>query len=217
MTNPFGSPRPDLALGVVSTEDIPGLYRAAHAQDWDQQGTIHARQWVTSSMAWPLVEAAVNDDDPASLVNLSHERGNLPPPASLEKLIAEAVYERVRQEVVPDAPSRLDCVFAALDAYAAMDFVWATSTPPIIDPETGWVLNWPLAKLVSTGGRPWIALDMTLFSMHQETAQDEGGIVEQIGQLEAQARNYWQGQRGQAPIIEILVEAVDLLGVESRI
>lgn len=208
--NRMDAPDPGVPLGLVSTHEIPGLYRATHQRDWDEHGTIRPREFVTSSFAWPSVAMAL--DDPAALVKLALERNNIPPPVRLEKLIAEAVFEQVRLEVVPDAPSRLNCVFAALDAYGAMDFAAETSGAPIIDQATGDVVNWPVAKLVSTGGRPWIALDMRLFSMHPRTATDEIGMVEQLGRLKDQARDYWKGRTGPTPLIEVLVEAVDLPG-----
>lgn len=207
--------RPRVPLGLVCTDEIPGLYRATNpkCRDWDDEGVIHPRQWVVSSLAWPSVVAGINDL--AVLLKLASERELLPPPVSLEKLIAEAVFERVRQEVVPEAPSRLNCVFVALDAYGAADFAVEQSGAPIIDPATGDVVNWPMLKLVSTGGRPWIALDMRLFSMHPETANDERGLVDQLERLDCQAHDYWRGQMGPNPLIEVLIEAVDIPGLKQ--
>lgn len=203
---------PRVPLGVVCRDEIPGLYRATKLNhpDWDHEGIIRSRRWVESSLAWPRVLAGI--DSPRSLVRLASEREYLPPPVSLEKLIAEAVFERVRQEVSPDAPSRLNCVFVALDAYEAADFAAKQSGEPIVDPVTGDVVNWPALIPVSTGGRPWIALDMRLFSMHVRTAVDEPGIVDQLERLDSQARDYWEGCIGPDPLIEVLIEAVDVPG-----
>ena len=208
--------RPRVPLGLVCTDEIPGLYRATNPnrRDWDDEGVIHPRQWVVSSLVWPSVVAGI--DDLALLLKLASEREFLPPPVSLEKLIAEAVFERVRQEVVPGAPSRLNCVFLALDAYGAADFAVEQSGEPIIDPATGDVVNWPMLKLVSTGGRPWIALDMRLFSMHPQTATDERELVDQLERLDCQARDYWRGRMGPNPLIEVLIEAVDIPGLKQR-
>lgn len=214
-SSPSDAPQsPRVPLGIVSTDEIPDLYRATnpHRPDWDEQGTIHSRRWVESSLVWPSAVAGI--DDPQLLVRLSLERDNLPPPVSLEKLIAEAVFERVRQGVVPEAPSRLNCVFVALDVYGAADFAGEQSGEPIIDPATGDVVNWPILRPVSTGGRPWIAVDMRLFSMHPQTAVDQRGIVDQLERLDYQAHAYWRGKKSAPdPLIELLVEAVDLPGL----
>lgn len=78
---------------------------------------IRPRGWVESSFVWPSVVAGI--DDPALLVRLSLERDNLLLRCPWRSSSGRPYLSEHAKGVAPEAPSRLNCVFVALDVYGA--------------------------------------------------------------------------------------------------
>jgi hypothetical protein len=121
-----------IRLGVVSKEERRDFYWTAGSFDFPrtEDEIVLPRDWVASS---PLFQAVDNDLSPEGLASLNERRTEFTEAPSLEKCIAEAIYERVRRQVLPEAPSRLHCLFAALDAIAAIQFADLYLPPPIFN------------------------------------------------------------------------------------
>jgi hypothetical protein len=193
---------PDVSLGVVSTEDR-WFFRAVQEEPaHDPVRLLVPYGWVARSA---LFRALPQTLDPRRLAALDARRGEFPRAPSLEKCIAEAVFERVRRRVVPSAPSRLRCTFAALDAVSAMRFAVEWFPEQLFD-EHG--LSDLHAIRVRTAGSPWIALDMNLFFVPVRIGQSEHRNAHALAATAKRARRYWAGEQSREPAVEILAESL---------
>jgi hypothetical protein len=138
--------------------------------------------------------------DPKSLTSLARRQHEFEPAPSLEKCVAEAVYETVRLSVLSNAPSRLHCLWAAKDAAAAIDF--ALKHYPITFGENGMGQG---AVPVSTADGRWVVLDMNLFRL-AAIGEDVTANEEALSKLEVTARSYWSGEESEAPFHEVLCD-----------
>ena len=109
------------------------------------------------------------------------------------------IYEDVRRSVLPDAPSRLDCVFAGVDAVAAIEFASAYIGTGMLGPEAG-------ALPVSTADGAWVAVDMHLFEISERLPIDRLGVSAALRDLRARAERYWCGEQSSEPLVEVLAE-----------
>jgi hypothetical protein len=185
----------------VSDQERRGLYWAtgSWALPWDADGVLAPRRWVAES---PLYQAVAHELGAERIAELHARRAEFAPAPSVEKCVAEAIYEQRRRELVPRAPSRLDCLFAAEDAIAAIDFLAAYGAPLQFDAsgmsESG-------AMPVSTADGAWIALDMQLFGIPQlaDRAEENGRA---LSALRDEAFRYWTGASSPSPFVEVLCE-----------
>lgn len=108
----------------------------------------------------------------------------------IPKIWGEMATELVRQEIAPDAPSRLDCLFACTDPIEALAFVTTQ------------------AKAVFAGtvpdGVPWRLVDMTglRFDTPDEITAD--GYADVFAAATEAAHRYWN-PRGEILRAEVLV------------
>lgn len=110
------------------------------------------------------------------------------------KSLAELVFEKVRLEVAPDAPSRLSAVWAFLDPLDAFSFTRRTATahvifPARVEPEVAWQI-----------------VDMNAFLLGDVDGSGQG-FEEFVGRQREQARHYWLIDRDDA-FPEVIVGGV---------
>jgi hypothetical protein len=149
-----------------------------------------------------LVSAVADDtEELGRLVAGAHAAGPAPGP-SIEKLWAEAVYEQVRLEMQPDAPSRLECIFASEMGNQPFDILDELGGAPAVFAPSGVALAGPMIVPATTRGR-WIALDMHLFKV-------AGPLIPDPAVLEATriaycdlAERYWSGQCTDQPLTDV--------------
>jgi hypothetical protein len=201
--DPFHTPPPP--LGVVRSDALP-VYWAARVEDLGalaREGP-RSQNFVTGQAQWDGVKAALDADDLAALLSMGQGSS-----AVIGKLLSEAVYERVRLRVLPGAPSRLSCLFAALSAPDAVAFASRSGTSTAFDPQTGFAVNGKMGVPARTSGA-WVALDMNGCQAYA-IPPDGASLAQLIAGLERVAEAYWNGQTTAEPFIEILAErlAVD--------
>jgi hypothetical protein len=155
-------------LGVVLAEERRGLYWATSgfAFPVTSDKVIQPRGYVVKS---PLYHRVVASLDPNDLVELDRRRTEYVAQPSLEKCVAEAMSERVREQLLPEAPSRLTCLWATLDAYGALQFAFAAVAAQVLDASGMSNIG---ATPVSTADGKWVALDMRLFSAPEHIGAD---------------------------------------------
>ncbi len=190
-----------MQLGVVSSQERRGLYWAtgSWALPWDGDGVLAPRRWITESA---LYEAVAQEIGAQRIAEFDARRGEFAPTPTLEKCVAEAVYEERRRDLLPKAPSRLNCLFAAEDAVAAIDFLRAYGAPLQFDASG---MSQSGAMPVSTADGLWIALDMHLFQIPQladRADENERGL----SALREEASRYWRGGKSASPFVEVLCE-----------
>lgn len=190
-------------LGVVSSDEMRGLYWATTTFAFPQtvERVILPREWVGASQ---LFCALPSDLDAEQITALAGRRSQFAAEPSLEKCVGEAVYEQVRQRVLPSAPSRLRCLFAALDMLAAIEFAQLYLPASAFEPEGG--IGHHGAMPVSTADGKWVALDMHLFEVPTALGADSESNAESIESVEAQAERYWRGEQSSELFVEILAE-----------
>jgi hypothetical protein len=185
----------------VSDQEWRGLYWAtgSWALPWDADCVLAPRRWVAES---PLYQAVAHEFGADRIAELHARRAEFASAPTLEKCVAEAVYEQRRRELVPRAPGRLDCLFAAEDAIAAIDFLAAYGAPLQFDAsgmsESG-------AMPVSTADGVWVALDMQLFQI-PELADRTDENERALSALLEEASRYWSGGSSPIPFVEVLCE-----------
>lgn len=136
------------------------------------------------------------------IAELDRRRSEFSSAPTLEKCVAEAVYEERRRELLPEAPSRLYCLFAAEDGGAAIDFLSAYG-PPLRFDASG--MSQSGAMPVSTADGMWVALDMHLFQIPQlGDRADENERA--LSTLREEASRYWSGVESSRPFVEVLCE-----------
>jgi hypothetical protein len=114
------------------------------------------------------VQRDVSRPRPESLSALGARRAEFDDTPTLEKCVSEAVFEQVRERVLPGAPSRLNCLFAAPNLATAME-IWGEYVPaPRFDAE-GMGLGG--AVPVSTADGRWVAVDLRLFEFRPSSAR----------------------------------------------
>jgi hypothetical protein len=203
-----------MQLGIVSRKEQRDLYWATGiwALPWDGDGVLSPRCWVSNS---PLYRTVAQGLHAQGIAELSSRRSEFEAAPSLEKCVAEAVYEELRQEVLPLAPSRLNCLFAAEDAIAAIEFLRTYGPPPRFDAsgmsESG-------AIPVSTADGAWVALDMHLFCLAAVSDRVEQNR-QLLDALRDKAACYWSGELSPDPFAEILCEKLwrwtDFIGAQG--
>jgi hypothetical protein len=189
-------------LGIVSDVERRGLYWATAGFDYPvtAEQIIQPRGFVAGALLYNQVTASLDGNH---LAKLDKRRADYAQQPSLEKCVAEAIYERVRQQVLPDAPSRLRCLWAALDGLAAIQFASAALGPPTFDLSGfGNIAAVP----VSTADGRWVAVDMRLFAIPMNISSDVSANSEVMEQVELLAQRYWKGEESDAPFIEVLAE-----------
>jgi hypothetical protein len=163
---------------------------------------ILPRAWVVTSALYRAVDSNL---EPQQLVELVRRRNKFQPEPTLEKCVGEAVYERVRLRVLPDAPSRLRCLWAALDAGSALEFAERYLPPPVFDASTGIATNRGAIPVSTADGR-WVAVDMHLFRILSAVTEDAGSNRMGLEELEAFAERYWRGEESNSPFVEVLAD-----------
>ena len=170
---------------------------------------LQPQHFVRNASTWPAVRTAASDV--RKLTELVRRRRHPDPPPSLEKLWAEAVYEDVRCRVLPNAPSRLDCLYAVevgYDVYAILSELGlsASTFAPSGLPTSG-----PMIIPAETQGR-WVALDMHLFQTPPVLTPDAPTIRAALETLARAAEHYWAGAASSAPITELLCDGLHVDG-----
>lgn len=204
----FSTPAPP--LGVVHRSNPLNVYWAARVEDLESLTTIGPKpqNFVTAQPHWLAVDAAVRSSDMASLASLD------PTSPAIGKLLAEAVYEQVRQRVQPEAPSRLSCLFATLSAMDAISFAGEHTPSPIFD-APGFPLSGPTSVPASTGQGAWIALDMHAFQACSVSG-DSAAVEQLVTGLRHAAERYWRGATTSQPFVEVLSEGLVVDGWPAR-
>ena len=170
---------------------------------------LQPQRFVADAPAWPTVQRAAFDA--GGMVQLGADRGSLAPLPALEKLWAEAIYEDVRERVLPDAPSRLDCLYAVQMGDDAFDILPELGLTTATFDASGWATSGPMIIPARTRGR-WVAVDMRLFDLPAGLSPSEDVITTQRVQLEALAERYWHGERSNRPLVELLCDGLDVDG-----
>lgn len=189
-------------LGQVSTEEKRHLYWAVTSFSFPKtaERLILPRQWVAASALFRELE---NDPDPARIAELHKRRTEFDAAPTLEKCVGEAVYEHVRQRVLPSAPSRLECLFAALDIFGAIEFSQVYLPPPTFNTSG---MSEGGATPVSTADGNWVAADMRLFEIPTNLGSDPPLNAQAIRETETLANRYWRGEQSSDLFVEILAE-----------
>lgn len=165
---------------------------------------IQPQGFVRQAKAWPQVEAVVLDVP--ALADLVRRRSEFEPVPTLEKLWAEAVYEAVRARELPNAPSRLDCVYAAIMGYDAFSILPELNFPPPTFDANGFPTTGPMIVPAMTRGR-WVAVDMHLFALPLPLRDDEVVIKVMLAELDRLA-----GDQSGNLVVELLCEGLDVEG-----
>lgn len=191
----------DWHLGKVSCEERRHLYWASNGWAFPitENQIIQPRRWVADSA---LFAELSRDASPSGIAAVRSRLDEFDATPTLEKCVAELVYEQVREGTLPLAPSRLNCLFVARDAASAVQFA-AAYIPMVIYPSRDTNLA---ALAVSTADRAWVELDMYLFATMSLAGRDEPQIAKTLEALTAQADRYWTGEQSSSPFPEILAE-----------
>jgi hypothetical protein len=191
----------NLELGVVSTEDRTFFW--SFVQEPDPSYALLTPQ--LSIRRTRLFRELPRDLDPGALARLRLRREEYARRPSLEKCVAEAVFERVRARVAPAAPSRLSCLFAAVDAESAARFAIRWLPDPEFDDHGFSDVG---ALRVRTGGAPWVAVDMSLFFLPEAIGDSETANERALERTTLRAERYWRGDRGGRPFVEVLATSL---------
>jgi hypothetical protein len=191
----------DVKLGTVSTEDR-AFYWAFREEPDPSYRLLTPQLWMRRAR---LFRELPRDLDPAALARLYLRRDEYPRYPRLESCVAEAVFEAVRTRVAPDAPSRLECLFAALDAESAARFAieWLEPTFDFHGISDIGTLR------VRTRGAPWIALDMNLVAAAEIDELEEANAWS-LDRIRKSAERYWRGERSRRPFVEVLAMSLQL-------
>lgn len=190
------------ALGHVSTEECRGLYWASQTFEFPRtkDQVVLPREWVASSKLYKEVSDSLTA---GGLAELSGRIGDFEAAPSLEKCVAEAIYEETRMRALPEAPSRLRCLFAARDAIAAIEFSSAYLPPPVFDANG---MGSSGAFPVSTADGKWVRLDMNLFHLPKAIGADKSCNERALDEVRRSAGAYWRGEESDKPFVEVLCE-----------
>jgi hypothetical protein len=170
---------------------------------------LRPQRFVRSAAAWPAVEASAFNG--AEMAELAQRRSGLAPTPTLEKMWAEAIYEAVRRRVLPDAPSRLDCLYAVQVGYDAFDILPELGLARRTFGPSGFPTSGPMIVPARTRGR-WVPVDMRLFKSAAPLAPDQAAITRARETTERLAESYWKGGTSQARITELLCDGLDVEG-----
>jgi hypothetical protein len=127
--------------------------------------------WVRSQ---PAYSTLATDPDPKVAAALS--TAGTP---RVAKVWTELAYEAVRSALAPDAPSRLDSIFACADPIEALSFTEATDSPQHV-----WEGE------VDPGVR-WAMVDMSAFSVVEPGSHDRSAYQAAWDRALNQAEAYW--------------------------
>jgi hypothetical protein len=167
------------------------------------------RNFIRRATGWiEVCAAATNPEDMSALADRTDD---FPPWAPPQKLWAEAVYEETRRAVLPDAPSRLDCLFATElgdDAFAVMPEL---GRPLGTFDESGLPMSGQMVVPARTSGA-WVALDMHLFQMPEYLVGNVAALSNALERLQELATRYWSGDVGDNPVVELLCERLHVEG-----
>ena len=95
------------------------------------------------------------------------------------KVWSELAFDHVRQLVAPEAPSRLDSVYATPDVYEAFSFTEQTGTAHRVH------------RGVVADGVPWQLVDMGSFEIVSPQTPDADGFAEAWDLAFDRAQGYW--------------------------
>jgi len=171
---------------------------------------LKPQRFARNAAAWPAVQAAGSDSRLA--LALVSRRSAFAPWPTLEKLLAEAIFEEVRLRALPAAPSRLDCVYAVEMGYDAFKILpeLGFDLASIRFDASGEPLDGPAILAGFTRGS-WVAADMHLFSA-RELRAERNQVDHWIAETEQSAARYWAGEASANPVTELLCEGVDRPG-----
>ena len=170
---------------------------------------LQPQRFVRSAAAWPIVQASAFDVPAMTRLVRSHSGPGRAP--TLEKMWVEAIYEAVRHRLLPDAPSRLDCLYAVQMGYDAFDILPELGLTTSTFAPSGFPTSGPMVIPARTNGR-WVPVDMHLFRAVPALAPDEAAIAAALNTTERLAECYWTGGASSAPITELLCEGLDVDG-----
>jgi hypothetical protein len=141
-------------------------------------------RWVVSQQAYAGLSANQTPETAAALL-----AAGVP---QVTKVWTELAFEEVRKELSPDAPSRLNCLFAFADPLEALSFTETTGQGQQVwcgevDTDVSW-------KLV----------DMSPFNVVEPDQISAAGFREAWDKAQAQASRYWN-PGAQVDVAEILV------------
>ena len=170
---------------------------------------LQPQQFVRSAAAWPIVQTSAFDVP--ALTRLVRSRSGPGAPPTLEKMWAEAVYEAVRQRLLPDAPSRLDCLYAVQMGYDAFDILPELGLTRSTFAPSGFPTSGPVIIPARTRGQ-WVPVDMHLFRTVPTLEPNEAAITAALNTTERLAESYWTGGASSAPITELLCDGLDVDG-----
>jgi hypothetical protein len=110
----------------------------------------------------------------------------------------ELAYEKVRQEVAPNAVPRLNALFAFVDPLEAFDF----ATRPVVRD------GYPQAvyEVQVAAGTRWQLVDMTKWSRPSLGDCSAGALRECWNAAQAAANGYWTTDAANVEIGELLIE-----------
>jgi hypothetical protein len=192
----------DVELAVVNTDER-ALFWAYVGEEPDPRYRLLTPQlWVSRSR---LFRELPRDLDPAALARLAARRADYPRWPTLEKCVGEAVFEQARRILLPPAPSRLSCLFAALDAESAASFAIEWMPPDFDHHGRGDVAT----LRVRTGGARWVALDMHLFYVPREIGESAEANEHALRRTWKRAARYWRGETSSEPFVEVLATSLE--------
>jgi hypothetical protein len=199
-----------MTRGVVR-KDVVGVQTATRVELLSTLAStgLQPQQFVRSAHAWPVVEAAASDV--AQTIQLVRRRHEIAPLPTLEKMWAEATYEAVRRRELPDAPSRLECLYAVELGYDASDILPELGLTRSTFAPSGFPTTGPMIIPARTRGR-WVPVDMRLFQVPPQLAPDPGAITAARDATLQLAERYWAGDASAAPVTELLCEGLDVDG-----
>jgi hypothetical protein len=142
------------------------------------------------------------------MVALVQRRTELASHPTLEKMWAEAIYEAVRLRVLPDAPSRLACLYAVEMGYDAFDILPERGLANVTFGPDGLPTSGPAILAARTSGR-WVPIDMRLLQIPDPLAAHERAISEELERTQSLAERYWAGEASTAPTRELLCEGLE--------
>jgi hypothetical protein len=199
-----------LVRGLVRT-DVVVVQTATHIELLPSLAAagLQPQCFVRNAAAWPIVQASAFGV--AQMIELVQHRNELALVPTLEKMWAEAIYEAVRRRVLPDAPSRLDCLYAVQMGYDAFDILPELGLTRSTFGPSGFPVSGPTIIPARTSGC-WVPVDMHLFQTAPPLAPDEAAIMAALDTTERLAEHYWTGGASTAPITELLCDGLDVDG-----
>jgi len=127
--------------------------------------------------------------DPRAEIAIALQRANVD---HVLKVWTELAYESVRLTVAPDAPSRLESLYAYLDPLEALSF-------PLEIAEGRQIWRGAVAD-----GVRWSIVDMSAFSSTPPATNDASGFQTSWDEAAVRARDYWQ-PRNEIRQAEVLI------------